>query len=780
MVHKTRTALVVLSIAVGIFAAAVMIGGRGVLIRALDDTFEATVPSAVTFLTTPFDEAFVTSVRRESDVAAAQGRRAVSVSYRGEDGERHNIVLYAIEDYDDISVALLDPPDVGRWPSRGEVFMETGSTDFSGLGRGDLIEIETIGTSATELTVAGTVHDLNASLPIMNGRCVGYISWDTLPDLGEPQIYNQLDVAAAGRLGSLAEASALGSRLRDQVLAPAGVRTLRMTANEPGVQMIADIFRAVALLLVLVGVLTLALSGFLVVNTISALVVQQTRQLGVMRTVGARRGQLAGMYFAMVTAYGLLALAVAIPAGQLGTRRFVEFGARILNYRVPDLSTPGEIVAMELAVGLLVPLLAASVPVALGLRMPVREALYGSGSLGEFGEGWIDRALGKIRGLPRPIALSLRSTFRRKGRLALTLVSLLMAAAVFISVASVRSSIYRTVETVGQHRTMDLWADIFPPQPLERIAELASEVPGVVEAEGWISRASVRVRPDRSESQELFVYGLPPDSRYFHAELVEGRWIRPGDGNAIVIDHGFTESDPDVRVGSTITLRIGEIDLDFRVVGLTRGDLLNHFGWVNRDFLDGALGAGGRVETLMIGTAEHDAESQSEAARDITDSFAEQGVRVTNSITQRTLQGTMRDSLNIIVIFLVIMAALLVAVGGIGLSGTMSINVLESTREIGVMRALGASNRSVYSIFITEGVVVGLISWALGVVASIPLSYLLTAAIGDALGFGLSFAYSFEGVAAWLAFVVIISISASALPAARATRISVAEAISYE
>ena len=84
-------------------------------------------------------------------------------------------------------------------------------------------------------------------------------------------------------------------------------------------------------------------------------------------------------------------------------------------------------------------------------------------------------------------------------------------------------------------------------------------------------------------------------------------------------------------------------------------------------------------------------------------------MRVTDTITQRTLQKTIGDSLNIIVVFLVIMAALLAAVGGIGLSGTMSINVLESTREIGVMRAVGASNGSIYQIFITEGVVVGLV-----------------------------------------------------------------------
>ena len=110
----------------------------------------------------------------------------------------------------------------------------------------------------------------------------------------------------------------------------------------------------------------------------------------------------------------------------------------------------------------------------------------------------------------------------------------------------------------------------------------------------------------------------------------------------------------------------------------------------------------------------------------------------------------------------------------------MSINVLESTREIGVMRAVGASNGSIYQIFITEGVVVGVASWALGVLMSVPLSVLLTRALESAMGFPLSFAFSVQGVAAWLGFVIVISVLASLLPAYRAARVSVAEAIAYE
>jgi putative ABC transport system permease protein len=213
---------------------------------------------------------------------------------------------------------------------------------------------------------------------------------------------------------------------------------------------------------------------------------------------------------------------------------------------------------------------------------------------------------------------------------------------------------------------------------------------------------------------------------------------------------------------------------------VVRGDLLTPFAYVDRAYLDELVSAKGTVDTVVIRTSAHDALSQSQAARRVTDYLSERQMQVTETMTVSHLKDLIADSLGIIVVFLVILAGLLVAVGGIGLSGTMSINVLESTREIGVMRAVGASNASIYQIFITEGVVVGIASWAIGVVLSIPLSMVLTRALSEALAFPLSFSFSAMGVATWFVFVIVISVVASLLPASRAARVSVAEAIAYE
>jgi putative ABC transport system permease protein len=124
---------------------------------------------------------------------------------------------------------------------------------------------------------------------------------------------------------------------------------------------------------------------------------------------------------------------------------------------------------------------------------------------------------------------------------------------------------------------------------------------------------------------------------------------------------------------------------------------------------------------------------------------------------------------------------LLAVVGGLGLMGTMSINVLERIREIGVMRAVGASDSAVMRIIISEGVFIGLLSWLFGIVMAWPIAHFLGLAIGTTmLREQLSDTFSPLGVGLWLLIVLVISALASFMPAARAARLSVREVLSYE
>jgi putative ABC transport system permease protein len=94
---------------------------------------------------------------------------------------------------------------------------------------------------------------------------------------------------------------------------------------------------------------------------------------------------------------------------------------------------------------------------------------------------------------------------------------------------------------------------------------------------------------------------------------------------------------------------------------------------------------------------------------------------------------------------------------------------------------VGASSPSIVAIFVTEGVLLGLISWLLAVPLSVPCAKLFTDVIGQTVvGFGLDFEYAVGGVAIWLVIVVVLSALASLWPALKATRVSVRETLAYE
>jgi putative ABC transport system permease protein len=130
---------------------------------------------------------------------------------------------------------------------------------------------------------------------------------------------------------------------------------------------------------------------------------------------------------------------------------------------------------------------------------------------------------------------------------------------------------------------------------------------------------------------------------------------------------------------------------------------------------------------------------------------------------------------------MMVMAILIAIVGGLGLAGTMSINVMERTREIGVMRAIGASNGNIQSIVIIEGMVVGLISWLIAIVFSIPITNILCYGVGASiLTAPMPPVYDVNGSLTWLAGTLLIATIASTLPARHASRLTVKDTLAYE
>ncbi len=784
--HKLRTLLVVLSIAVGIFAVGVVMGGRGVLNREFDTDYLSSAAPSAEFYTTDFDEALLRSIEARSDVRAAEGRRVVSVRYDASASPTTSTAgwstmqLWALPDFHSIKVQKLVREQTTSWPpGPGEVVLEKSVLQVERFSIGETITVETDGGNRAELRVVGFAHDINSIPTMFSDTVVGYVSPSTLAPLKEPDRFNYLALMLDQGFSQQA-ASRIAVDVRDKELSAAGLTVYRTSVPKPGSHFLGDIFKAVSLLLLAIGVLALGLSGFLVVTTVSALMTQQIKQIGIMKAVGGRRGQVMAMYLTMVAIYGVLAVFVGVPLALFFGRWFVAYAAGVLNFRVVDWNPPAYVIAMEVAVGLLVPILSAIIPVRAGARTSVVRAFNATGMSGTFGHGLVDRALGLIRGLPRPVALSLRNTFLRKGRLALTLTTLVLASAVVMAVLSVRTSILQTVDDIGAFWTYDAQVFFDRPSPGADLEREAKKIAGVTDAETRLDGAASLVRQDGSENQGIQAVGLSAGSSFVNPTITAGRWIRKGDDHAIVINTDVVKDQPNLGVGDTVRLKIRGTEGDWKIVGIATGQMRGQMIFFEKSALDRAMNANGGVTRVLVKTANHTLLEQQRVAKELEDRLDKAGFGVSGSETQIAWKDTIASQLGILVTFLVIMAALLSIVGVIGLTGTMTINVLESTREIGVMRSIGAAHRSIFGIFITEGIVIAVMAWAIGAVLSWPLSVWLVQALASAMGLPLVYRFSWEGVGLWLASVIAIAVLASLLPAWNASRVSVRDAIAYE
>jgi putative ABC transport system permease protein len=189
----------------------------------------------------------------------------------------------------------------------------------------------------------------------------------------------------------------------------------------------------------------------------------------------------------------------------------------------------------------------------------------------------------------------------------------------------------------------------------------------------------------------------------------------------------------------------------------------------------------GRAEWVFATTRHHGLAAETQTVRELENRYARAGMKVgvTAKVTEEMAEA--EAMFEVIIVLLLVMAFLLAVIGGLGLMGTMSINVIERTREIGVIRAIGASNASVIRIFITEGVIIGIISWVVGTALAFPLSRLLGNAIGQIfLNAPLNHTFSVVGAGLWLGVVILLSALASARPAWTASRITVREVLAYE
>jgi len=788
--HKTRTLLVILSIAAGVFAVGAIFGMIDQLLTGMDAAHRAVAPSHFNiFLRGTVDEAAVDALRETPGVADIDPVNQISVRYRraGEtQWAQGNLVGrpdYTAQTYDVLTLSS------GVWPTDPDLGVERLTAQYFGLGLGETVTLDVGGDEQT-FTLSGLIRHPFVQPPAFGGVAHFFADSETLAAFDIPEgRYGQLLVRVIepySREKAEDVAGDLRSRLSEQ-----GVDVAVTIYQDPDKHWGRQFVEGTMLILQVMAAVSLLLSVALVLNTLTALITQQTDQIGVIKAIGGRRLDIVRTYLAGVLVYGLAALVIALPLGMVtafyASRAFL--GLFNIDYESFQFSTRA--VLLQVASALAAPALAALIPVLRGAALSVREAIATYGLGGDFGSTPFDRAVEAFgaRFLPTVYAAALGNLFRRKARLALTVFVLTIAGAMFLVVMALLSSVLLTIDNDGARRQYDVQIGFSRPQPVSQVTDLLRDS-GVPASEMWLSRNATILREgerlEDSAGLGVQLTGLPVPSDFYRPIITAGRWLEAGDGRVVVISQDTAEKNR-LSLGDTVTLDLGGAGGEtWQIVGMYQ--VIFGGGFVTESFyaplpaVEAATKQVGEGTQVLIRLGEVTEAQAIAASVRLKELFEDDGRKVdlytsTVKLAERTYT---LNQFGAVLYTLLGLASLMALVGMIGLTSALSLSVMERTREIGVLRAIGARSPTIALLFIMEGVLQSLASWLLAA----PLAFVLAQPLAQQLGrtmlkVNLDYAFNWPAVILWFGVTLLIGVVATLGPARSAARLSARESLAY-
>jgi putative ABC transport system permease protein len=305
----------------------------------------------------------------------------------------------------------------------------------------------------------------------------GYITPGTLTTLGESETLLILKVVVSDEPYNLARIESTVSELAVWLKAQ-GYEVHEIRIPPPGKHPHQSQMTSVITLFLVFSFMALVLSAILTATMINGLLAQQIRQIGIMKAIGARTRQITGLYLVLIVALGVAASSIGVPLGTAAGRGFTSVLAQLLNLEIYSDAIPAWVYLVLFAMGILVPLLVALDPILKTTRLTVQETLndYGisrDASASSLRDGWLSR----IRFFDNTLILALRNTFRRRGRLILTLSLLSAAGAMFMTGINVRSGWDAALDQSAADRNYDLEIRFNTPVSAEQVDCVACERP---------------------------------------------------------------------------------------------------------------------------------------------------------------------------------------------------------------------------------------------------------------------------------------------------------------
>ena len=783
----SKNFMLVLAVAIGVFGIGSILGGYSVIKREMTDNYMSTVPASATIeIEEGITEDLLDSVKQFPGIKEAE-RHATLVA-RMKVGEKwYPLLLFIIDDFTDKRTNKVYHITGETEPPTGTMLVERTAFVVMQAKEGDELIIKTPHGQPYKIKLSGTVHDPGLAPAWQEQSGYGYITLSTLQMLGETQGFDQLRILVSEQPDSrkhiIEKAQAVSEQLK-----LAGYNIHEIQVPPPGRHPHQSQMSAVMSIFIVFSFLILILGSILVATSMATLMVKQIRQIGVMKTIGANSSQITRLYLVMIVLLCIVALIIAIPLSRLAASGFYNQIAVLLNLEIRDASMPFWVPALQIGSGIIIPLIAAAFPVIRGSRISVKNALdnYGvaQGNMGN--KSWAVR-FSQLDFFSETFRLSIRNVFRQRSRLTMTLGLLAAGGAMFMTAMNVSKAWEENLKRIYTQRLYDLEVRLNSSVPTDSLLDKIMAIPGVSVAEGWshsptsISKDNAfevtHTYPDKGHGS-FTMQALPIPTKMLNLTVVEGRWLTNKESNDVVLNQAARGS---LKIGERVSLSIDGKPSEWNVIGFTEDVGSPASAYVSLEVFSRRTNTVSQTKMLRISYADRSKENAVRKNREIEGLLEKENISVSSTIPVWLLHNAVAAHMKVLVNSLLAMAILMALVGTLGLMSTMSMNILERTREIGIMRAIGATPKKISALIVWEGLLIGSMSIFIAFALSLILSTYMGRLIGN-MAFRTPLSLTISGLALgiWILIIILGSYAATLYPARRANKITTREALAYE
>lgn len=778
-INPRRTFLAVFALVLGIWGVGTVLVANYILTHDLKENFQRTRPPHLTLKSDDFHKLDLEKLLDHPKVEAAEFRDLSIHRIEIKPDKWIPLILFGLDEFESSKVGKIFPESGKIIPDKGSILLERNGKLISNLEIGSKPKIR-FGKEIIQVPISGICFDPAQAPATQDHVMYAYTDKQTYANLtGLPantrlimrlrEVFSIQDVQAFATQFQT-DLQAKGVQLNQQKIPPFNEHPHQWQLN------------TILFVIGTIGFLALGMGAVLISQLMRALIAGQVRQIGMMKSLGATKGQVFQIYVAMLVTIGIIAGALAVPAAVGSGTWFSYFVAGILNFNIST-TVPFSIYFILFLAGLSLPLLLSLPVLWKGTNTSVKAALndYGISSKRKK-KDFLTKAY-LIKRMPGTFILAFRNSIRNSRRLSVTVLTLALGVAIFSTGFNVRKSLWDLLNNLKNELRYDVQIGLTESISKESAVSPFREIPGIKGIHTWNGKNAMGKSRLLSTQKGIGITSLPPDTELIKPKIIEGRWIQTSQNLEIAMNQQAWQRYQFPEVGQNLDLIIGDSTVNVLLVGV-----LEQFDkgriFVNEERYNEIFNPKKLVNTITFVGESHDYESIFDLKREIERAILPSGLNVGFVQANEEKVTVIYAHLNIILSTILLLSFLVLLVSSVGMASATLINIGERTREIGVMRAIGATPKMVYSLFAMEGLIIGMGSIGLGLLLSYPLSKVAAVFFGNLMlgeHVTLESSFSLSGLGITLIVTFVFTWLASRIPAQNAlARISIKEALAYE